>query len=73
MNKAAEDKIAEINASTDPNATDDEKQAAIAKVNADKEKALAAINDPNLTTKAALDQAQTAGDNRHCSRQSSSS
>ncbi|MBF9682443.1 DUF1542 domain-containing protein, partial [Streptococcus pseudopneumoniae] len=61
VNKAAEDKIAEINASTDPNATDDEKQAAIAKVNADKEKALAAINDPNLTTKAALDQAQTAG------------
>ncbi|WP_447387194.1 DUF1542 domain-containing protein, partial [Streptococcus pseudopneumoniae] len=61
VNKAAEDKIAEINASTDPNATDDEKQAAIAKVNADKEKALAAINDPSLTTKAALDQAQTAG------------
>ncbi|MBF9660934.1 DUF1542 domain-containing protein [Streptococcus pseudopneumoniae] len=61
VNKAAEDKIAEINANTDPNATDDEKQAAIAKVNADKEKALAAINDPNLTTKAALDQAQTAG------------
>ncbi|MBF9676132.1 DUF1542 domain-containing protein [Streptococcus pseudopneumoniae] len=61
VNKAAEDKIAEINAITDPNTTDDEKQAAIAKVNADKEKALAAINDPNLTTKAALDQAQTAG------------
>ncbi|WP_171043392.1 DUF1542 domain-containing protein [Streptococcus pseudopneumoniae] len=61
MNKAAEDKIAEINAITDPNTTDDEKQAAIAKVNADKEKALAAINDPNLTTKAALDQAQTEG------------
>ncbi|MBF9666205.1 DUF1542 domain-containing protein [Streptococcus pseudopneumoniae] len=61
VNKAAEDKIAEINASTDPNATEDEKQAAIAKVNADKEKALAAINDPNLTTKAALDQAQTEG------------
>ncbi|WP_455710592.1 DUF1542 domain-containing protein [Streptococcus pseudopneumoniae] len=63
VNKAAEDKIAEINAITDPNATEDEKQAAIAKVNADKEKALAAINDPNLTTKAALDQAQTAGTN----------
>ncbi|WP_153300009.1 DUF1542 domain-containing protein, partial [Streptococcus pseudopneumoniae] len=61
VNKAAEDKIAEINTSTDPNATEDEKQAAIAKVKADKEKALAAINDPNLTTKAALDQAQTAG------------
>ncbi|MBF9663136.1 DUF1542 domain-containing protein, partial [Streptococcus pseudopneumoniae] len=61
VNKAAEDKIAEINAITDPNTTDDEKQAAIAKVNADREKALAAINDPNLTTKAALDQAQTAG------------
>ncbi|NIB76563.1 DUF1542 domain-containing protein [Streptococcus pseudopneumoniae] len=61
VNKAAEDKIAEINANTDPNATDDEKQAAIAKVKADKEKALAAINDPSLTTKAALDQAQTAG------------
>ncbi|MBF9680617.1 DUF1542 domain-containing protein [Streptococcus pseudopneumoniae] len=61
VNKAAEDKIAEINAITDPNATEDEKQAAIAKVNADKEKALAAINDPNLTTKAALDQAQTEG------------
>ncbi|TMR55746.1 DUF1542 domain-containing protein [Streptococcus pseudopneumoniae] len=61
VNKAAEDKIAEINAITDPNTTDDEKQAAIAKVNADKEKALAAINDPNLTTKAALGQAQTAG------------
>ncbi|MBF9655796.1 DUF1542 domain-containing protein [Streptococcus pseudopneumoniae] len=61
VNKAAEDKIAEINAITDPNTTDDEKQAAIAKVNADKEKALAAINDPNLTTKAALDQAQTEG------------
>ncbi|TMR79634.1 DUF1542 domain-containing protein [Streptococcus pseudopneumoniae] len=61
VNKAAEDKIAEINAITDPNTTDDEKQAAIAKVNEDKEKALAAINDPSLTTKAALDQAQTAG------------
>ncbi|MBF9686926.1 DUF1542 domain-containing protein [Streptococcus pseudopneumoniae] len=61
VNKAAEDKIAEINAIADPNTTDDEKQAAIAKVNADKEKALAAINDPNLTTKAALDQAQTEG------------
>ncbi|WP_172926313.1 DUF1542 domain-containing protein [Streptococcus sp. 3613] len=61
VNKAAEDKIAEINATTYPNATEDEKQAAIAKVNADKEKALAAINDPNLTTKAALNQAQTEG------------
>ncbi|WP_166730706.1 DUF1542 domain-containing protein [Streptococcus pseudopneumoniae] len=61
VNKAAEDKIAEINAITDPNTTDDEKQAAIAKVNEDKEKALAAINDPSLTTKVALDQAQTAG------------
>ena len=59
VNKAAEDKIAEINKT--PNATDEEKAAAIAKVNADKEKALNAINDANLTTKAALDQAKDSG------------
>ena len=59
VNKAAEDKIAEINKT--PNATDEEKAAAIAKVNADKEKAVAAINDSNLTTKAALDQAKDSG------------
>ena len=59
VNKAAEDKIAEINKT--PNATDEEKTAAIAKVNADKEKALNAINDANLTTKAALDQAKKSG------------
>ena len=59
VNKAAEDKIAEINKT--PNATDEEKAAAIAKVNADKEKAVAAINDTNLTTKAALDQAKDSG------------
>ena len=59
VNKAAEDKIAEINKT--PNATNEEKAAAIAKVNADKEKAVAAINDTNLTTKAALDKAKEAG------------
>ena len=59
VNKAAEDKIAEINKT--PNATNEEKAAAIAKVNADKEKAVAAINDSNLTTKAALDKAKEAG------------
>ena len=59
VNKAAEDKIAEINKT--PNATDEEKAAAIAKVNADKEKALNTINDANLTTKAALDQAKDSG------------
>ena len=59
VNKAAEDKIAEINKI--PNATDEEKAAAIAKVNADKDKAVAAINDANVTTKAALDKAKEAG------------
>ena len=59
VNKAAEDKIAEINKT--PNATDEEKAAAIAKVNADKEKAVAAINDANVTTKAELDKAKEAG------------
>ena len=43
VNKAAEDKIAEINANT--NATAEEKAAAIEKVNVDKAKALTAIND----------------------------
>ena len=59
VNRAAEDKIAEINKT--PNATDEEKAAAIAKVNADKEKAVAAINDANVTTKDAIDKAQNAG------------
>ena len=59
VNKAAEDKIAEINKI--PNATDEEKAAAIAKVNADKEKALNTINDANVTTKAELDKAKKAG------------
>ena len=59
VNKAAEDKIAEINKT--PNATNEEKAAAIAKVNADKEKAVAAINDANVTTKATLDKAKDAG------------
>ena len=59
VNKAAEDKIAEIN--NTPNATDEEKAAAIAKVNADKEKAVAAINDANVATKAELEKAKEAG------------
>ena len=59
VNKAAEEKIAEINKT--PNATDEEKAAAIAKVNADKEKALNTINDANVTTKAELDKAKKAG------------
>ena len=59
VNKAAEDKIADINKT--PNATDEEKAAAIAKVNADKEKALNTINDANVTTKAELDKAKKAG------------
>ena len=59
VNKASEDKIAEINKT--PNATDEEKAAAIAKVNADKEKALNTINDANVTTKAELDKAKKAG------------
>ena len=59
VDKAAEDKIAEINKT--PNATDEEKAAAIAKVNADKEKALNTINDANVTTKAELDKATKAG------------
>ena len=59
VNKAAEDKIVEINANT--NATAEEKAAAIEKVNADKAKALTAINDNSVTTKAALDNAKTSG------------
>ena len=59
VNKAAEDKIAEINANT--NATAEEKEAAIQKVNDDKTKALTAINDNSVTTKAALDNAKTSG------------
>ncbi|MGY3783628.1 DUF1542 domain-containing protein, partial [Gemella taiwanensis] len=59
VNKAAEDKIAEINRNT--NATAEEKAAAIEKVNADKTKALTAINDNSVTTKDALDNAKTSG------------
>ena len=59
VNKAAQDKIAEINSNT--NATAEEKAAAIEKVNADKTKALTAINDNSVTTKAALDNAKTSG------------
>ena len=59
VEKAAEAQIAAIN--NTPNATDDEKQAAIDKVNADKEKALTAINDANVTTKDALDKAKESG------------
>ena len=59
VNKAAEDKIAEINRNT--NATAEEKAAAIQKVNADKTKALTAINDNSVTTKTALDNAKTSG------------
>ena len=59
VEKAAEAQIAAIN--NTPNATDDEKQAAIDKVNADKEKALTAINDANVTTKDAVDKAKESG------------
>ena len=57
VNKAAEDKIAAINST--PNATDEEKAAAVAKVNADKTAALTAIND--ATTKTTLDTAKESG------------
>ena len=59
INTAANNKIAEINSNT--NATAEEKAAAIEKVNADKTKALTAINDNSVTTKAALDNAKTSG------------
>ncbi|MEZ7635246.1 DUF1542 domain-containing protein, partial [Streptococcus mitis] len=59
VEKAAEAQIAAIN--NTPNATDDEKQAAIDKVNADKKKALDEIAKPEVTTKDALDKAKTAG------------
>ena len=59
VNKAAEKQIAAINST--PNATDEEKAAAIAKVNTDKQKALDEIAKPEVTTKDALDKAQTAG------------
>ncbi|MDU4515046.1 MAG: DUF1542 domain-containing protein, partial [Streptococcus mitis] len=59
VEKAAEAQIAAIN--NTPNATDAEKTAAIAKVNADKEKALAEIAKPEVTTKEAVDAAKTAG------------
>ncbi|WP_247947557.1 DUF1542 domain-containing protein, partial [Streptococcus mitis] len=57
VNTAATEKIAAINAT--PNATDEEKAAAIAKVNADKTAALTAIND--ATTKTTLDTAKESG------------
>ena len=57
VEKAAEAQIAAINKT--PNATDDEKQVAIDKVNADKTAALTAIND--AATKTALDTAKDAG------------
>ena len=57
VNTAATEKIAAINAT--PNATDEEKAAAVAKVNSDKEKALTAIND--ATAKDALDTAKESG------------
>ena len=57
VEKAAEDKIAAINST--PNATDEEKAAAVAKVNADKTAALTAIND--ATTKTTLDTAKESG------------
>ena len=59
INTAADNKIAEINSNT--NATAEEKAAAIEKVNADKAKALTAINDNSVTTKAALDNAKILG------------
>ncbi|EGF87895.1 DUF1542 domain-containing protein [Gemella haemolysans] len=59
INTAANNKIAEINSNT--NATAEEKAEAIEKVNADKTKALTAINDNSVTTKAALDNAKTSG------------
>ena len=59
INTAADNKIAEINSNT--NATAEEKSAAIEKVNADKTKALTAINDNSVTTKSALDNAKTSG------------
>ena len=59
VEKAAEAQIAAIN--NTPNATDAEKAAAIAKVNADKEKALTEIAKPEVTTKEAVDAAKTAG------------
>ena len=59
VNKAAEKQIDAINKT--PNATDEEKQAAIDKVNADKKKALDEIAKPEVTTKDALDKAQNAG------------
>ena len=57
VNTAATEKIAAINAT--PNATDEEKAAAVAKVNADKTAALTAIND--ATTKTTLDTAKESG------------
>ena len=59
VEKAAEAQITAIN--NTPNATDAEKTVAIAKVNADKEKALAEIAKPEVTTKEAVDAAKNAG------------
>ena len=59
INDAAESKIVEINSNL--LATAEEKAEAIAKVNADKEKALTAIGDVNIRTKEALDFAKGEG------------
>ena len=59
VNKAAEKQIEAIN--NNPEATQEEKDAAITKVNADKKKALDEIAKPEVTTKDALDKAQNAG------------
>ncbi|MBA1350949.1 DUF1542 domain-containing protein [Streptococcus oralis subsp. oralis] len=59
INDAAESKIVEINSNL--LATAEEKAEAIAKVNADKEKALTAMGDVNITTKEALDFAKGEG------------
>ena len=59
VNKAAEKQIEAIN--NNPEATQEEKDEAIKKVNADKAKALDEIAKPEVTTKDALDKAQNAG------------
>ena len=59
VNKAADEQIKAIN--DNAAATKEEKDAAIEQVNADKKKALDEIAKPEVTTKGALDKAQTAG------------
>ena len=59
VNKAAEKQIEAIN--NNPEATQEEKDEAIKKVNADKAKTLDEIAKPEVTTKDALDKAQNAG------------